>query len=213
MPECSASRIFFHAASAQPGQSGYEERLKGITLAKRDPGFKKHIKKTEARGKALAIATQYDGPGLPADTYLRKFLLEYNGRVFSGQGIHQPSSWNILRAFVEPDEQAFVLKLLRESHFIIDLDSILDRITDPQSEIQWSDLLNLEDLCIYNMNIFGGPIPLNVDQKTLSLSSVSVVRDRDELSLMAVLGEKKGDRKEKLSMPFDKRRFGPASRS
>ncbi len=75
-----------------------------------------YMREIEAQSeRALAIAEAFDlnGPGLYVDKYLRNFLREYNGRVLKGEGANQPTSFNVMRAFVEPDENNLILRLLQ----------------------------------------------------------------------------------------------------
>lgn len=145
-----------------------------------------------SRAKCLDLAQFMNGPGYYVDQKFREFVREYNNRVFEGKGSEQPSSFQIMRDFVEPDNQSLVLKILPEFFHSLDVNFILERLTDPQKKNAPDDLFQLCNGHIYQINIAGGYEALNMPGvDSLSLFGVSFIRHGDELTIFA-LGAKKG---------------------
>ncbi|MCJ9674767.1 MULTISPECIES: hypothetical protein [unclassified Neorhizobium] len=48
------------------------------------------------------------------------------------QGDEQPQSFDVLQAFVEPQERALLLKILPKIFHSLDVNFILDKLTDPK---------------------------------------------------------------------------------
>lgn len=160
------------------------------TLKRENPASAKRVREASERASALATIAPLSGPGLPVDEYLRAFLKEYNGRIFQGHGSQMPSSWNVLRAFVEPDEQALVLGLLSETIYSISLNDVLEFITDPDFSPSYEALIgDIDEFMIYELNVFGkfGDIRI-IGNEDYAFCGCAFVREHDELSIMAVLG-------------------------
>lgn len=170
-----------------------------------DPAFQRRVEASAARANLLANALRLNGPNLAADQYLRNFLVEYNNRIFQGEGVNQPTSFNVVRAFTEPDETSFVLKLLPEKFCLLSFDYLLDKLTEPKGNHGWDEIVkDLDELTIYEYNIRGEFAPFDVSGvEDLVFAGVAFVRDGEELSLVAVLGMRIAEKiTEKL--PFDK---------
>lgn len=148
--------------------------------------FKDHVKYTSA----IAASQRICGPNLYADIYLRDFLKEYNGRLFAGEGIHMPSSWSVMRSFVEPDEKHMVLKLLPQDIGILSFNKLLDQLTDPNvnSDISISGR-SLEELIIYQINMLGGHSRFVVPgSEDYVFCGMAFCREGKEISFIGVFG-------------------------
>ncbi len=109
------------------------------------------------RANAIAAVQRSGGSGLYVDRYLRHFTQEYNGRIFGGQGIHMPTSFNTINAFLDLDEKVMVLKLLPQQENVITFGRLLDHITDPKMDTSVVSAISLMDeLTIYEINMLGG---------------------------------------------------------
>ena len=131
---------------------------------KSNPKARKIANKANERAKYLAASIPLNGPGLFVDRYLRSFLQEYNSRLFRGNGDKQPNSFNVINAFVEPDEDALVLRLLPEMHHTLGLNTLLESLTDPAANVSYQSLMDaLEELNIYEYHILGGYSEITFD--------------------------------------------------
>ena len=65
-------------------------------MNKENPEHKKYLNDTFEIGTALVQVQHVNGAGLRADTQLREFNLEYNGRVFKGSLRDMPASFNVV---------------------------------------------------------------------------------------------------------------------
>ncbi|MEG3175990.1 GIY-YIG nuclease family protein [Sphingomonas sp. RB3P16] len=151
---------------------------------------KKRGKAAASRAKAVALAFRLNGPGLYVDRYLRDFLTEYNGRIFSGEGMHMPNSYNVMHSFVEPDEKTLVLRLLPEKHFSLTFNKMLDRITDPHLSPSLRGLTrSLDEFTIYELSLLGGYAEFNVPgNEEFVFCGGAFSREGDELSVIGVFG-------------------------
>ena len=117
-----------HMRSDVPGMRPLYEML---ISRKIDAEERKKMKEWAKKAAALAAVQRSGGSDLYVDKYLRHFIAEYNGRVLQGEGMHMPSSFNIMRAFIEPAEDAMILQILPQQESIVSFNKMLDHITDP----------------------------------------------------------------------------------
>ena len=151
---------------------------------------KREMKDYAKHGAALAAVQRSGGSGLYVDSYLRHFVSEYNGRLFQGEGMHMPSSFNIARAFLDPAEDAFVLKLLPQKENVMSLNRMLDHITDPATDpLIASSAAHMDELTIYEINMLGGHAEFKVPgSEQYVFCGVACCRDSDEVTLLGVFG-------------------------
>jgi hypothetical protein len=181
-------RRFASMAAIVPEHPDYEKALQQIKSLEKNPEFKLASKKQAQRASYLTAAFQINGPSLYADVYLRNFLLEFNNRIFKGRGNEQPTSFNILGAFVTPDERAFALKLLGEKFFQFNLLDYLDYITSGTSETRF-DPDDFDELVIYELNTAGSFAEVTLlGFSDLVFCGAAIVREGNELSVMGVFG-------------------------
>ncbi|MHC6152735.1 GIY-YIG nuclease family protein [Bradyrhizobium elkanii] len=139
----------------------------------------------------MAIAFQSNGPSLFVDTYLRKFLLEYTNRIFHGRGNEQPVSFNVMRAFVTPDEKAMVLRLLDEKFFQFNLLDYLDFVTSASLDPKIA-LRDFDELTIYELNNAGSFAQVVLPGfENLVFCGAAIVREGTEFSIMGVFGNRR----------------------
>lgn len=162
------------------------------SIERRDPKMRARIRRARERARDLAIAYRFNGPWLYVDRYLRDFLAEYNNRLFMGEGLQQPLSFNVMGTFVEPDPDALVLRLLPEKFLSVNISQILDHLTSPNQKDEYKCLNEwLNELTIYEMNVYGGYADLVLaGQDRLVFCGAACVRELDELSIMAVFGRR-----------------------
>ncbi|OYW86031.1 MAG: hypothetical protein B7Z20_08015 [Sphingobium sp. 32-64-5] len=165
-------------------------------LRKANPAYAKRL--AENRKKAVATAGAYrtNGADLYVDRYVRDFLAEYNSRVLRGEGVNMPSSFNVMRSFVDPDDEALILKLLPERVYSVTMNRLLDHVTDPSIEGPLQHLLtDLEELTIYEINMLGGVSDFSIlGHEDFVFCGCAFVREGNELSLMGVFGRKNPQR-------------------
>jgi hypothetical protein len=151
-----------------------------------------NAKAMRARAVNIAEAFTLNGPSLYTDKYVRYFLGEYNNRVLIGEGLNQPLSFNVMRDFVEPSEQTFILKLLPEDYFQMDLDDFLDFLTGPYSFSSYS--AEIPHLRVIEANFIGGYAKFKVPAEPDYLwVGGAYVRQREEISIMGVFGRRVAD--------------------
>jgi hypothetical protein len=149
----------------------------------------------------IDLAQSMTGPGFPLDRKLREFVREFNNRVMMARGDEQPQSFDVLQAFVEPHERALLLKILPEVFHSLDLNFILDKLTDPNRPSDSKELMSLREGIIYHANIPGSYQSLQfVGDDRLAFYGAAFVRHGEELSIIGVAAK---DGRETGLEPFD----------
>jgi hypothetical protein len=149
----------------------------------------------------LDLAQSMTGPGFPLDKKLREFVGEFNNRVMLARGDEQPQSFDVLQAFVEPHERALLLKILPEVFHSLDLNFILDKLTDPSRLTDAKQLMSLREGVIYHVNIPGSYQSLQfVGNDRLAFYGAAFVRHGEELSIIGVAAK---EGRETGFAPFD----------
>lgn len=104
-----------------------------------------------------------------------------------GCGDEQPQSFDVLQAFVEPDDRALILKLLPEKFFSLDIDYILENLTDPDRIFGSEKLLALSDGVVHHVHIPGSYQQLQfVGAERLAFYGAAFVRHQEELSILGI---------------------------
>ena len=193
---------FVRATSADP------EKLKK-TLPPLSKEQKHLVDQYQARALNLDLAQSMNGSGYYVDKKFREFVREYNGRVFKGKGSEQPSSFQILKDFVEPDSKSLMLRILPETFHSLDVNFVLEKLTDPKRESAPNDLYQLKNGHIYQINIAGTYEALNITGVgNLSFFGIAFIRHGDELSIFA-LGAKEGKTVGLEKIPVDDKSLDP----
>lgn len=151
------------------------------------PQQMKAAQRTSELASLIDLAQSMTGPGFPLDRKLREFIREFNNRVMMARGDEQPQSFDVLQAFVEPHDQTLLLKILPEVFYSLDLNSVLDKLTDPNRIADTKLLLSLREGVIYHVNIPGSYQGLRfVGNDDLAFYGAAFVRHGDELSIIGV---------------------------
>lgn len=167
-------------------RSAYDALSTRVLTAKE----KREMKEYAKRGAALAAVQRSGGSGLYVDNYLRHFVSEYNGRLFQGEGMHMPSSFSVARAFLDPAEDAFVLKLLPQQENVMSFNRMLDHITDPAVDTSLANsTVQIEELTICEINMLGGHAEFKVPgNEQYVFCGMACCKDSGEVTLMGVFG-------------------------
>jgi hypothetical protein len=175
--------IFEHAASVDI------DDLRALDLFQRERGSPAY-KESARRALALSNAFLANAPSLYIDHYLRYFMAEYNNRTFKSYGAQQPLSFNVMAAFMEPDERAFMFILLEERFHSFALSQYLDFATDPSYALDWKYLSTINELEIYEFNQLGAPASVELPgMGAILFAGVAIVRAGTEIAVCAVFGE------------------------
>ncbi|MBO9631285.1 MAG: GIY-YIG nuclease family protein, partial [Shinella sp.] len=155
------------------------------------------------RANAIAAVQRSGGSGLYVDRYLRHFTQEYNGRIFRGEGIHMPNSFNTLNSFLDLDDAAMVLKLLPRQENVIAFGRLLDHITDPEVDTSVVSAVPLiEELTVYEINMMGGHAEFKIPgAEEFVFCGSAFCLEGDEIAFMGVFGRANPNptsRKEKI---------------
>lgn len=186
------------------------ELSKIMREANSDRASKRRTKKYMKRAWAIHLSYQMNGPGLYVDHYLRNFLAEYNSRILKGEGANLPNSFNVLNAFIEPDEDALILRLLPEKFFSLSFHNLLDCITDPNSDSSLKKIASsVENLTIYEMSMLGGFAEFKVpSSEEFVFCGAAICREGNELSIVGVFGKSNPEPKTG-TIPLDKAHLYP----
>lgn len=193
---------FSQSVSFRSGAPSNAEAVARFKQLEKDPAYARRVTQRQRKAVALADVYRLNGPGLYVDHYARQFLAEFNLRILRGEGANMPSSFNIMRSFVDPDDEALILKLLPEITYSVTINRLLDHITDPTIDGSLKRLLSdLEELTIYEINMLGGFSEFSLPgHEDFIFCGCAFVREDTELSIMAVFGRKNPEpRKSKTS--------------
>lgn len=195
---------FSHSVSFRSDAPGNSEAVSAFNNLRKNPLYRKRLTLIHRKSIALAEVYRINGPGLYIDHYVRHFLTEYNSRILRGEGANMPSSFSIMRSFVDPDDDALILKLLPERPFSITINRLLDHLTDPSVDTTPSNFIpDLEELTIYEVNMLGGFSDFSLPgHEDFIFCGCAFVREDTELSLMGLFGRKNPEPKISMS-PVD----------
>jgi len=187
------SEIAFHAIPPV-GSEEHNQLIK--KLEKQRDGNKKLNKAIKSVGKkaaALISVQEVNGAGYQADSMLREYNLEYNGRVYGGTLHDMPESFNVIEAFNSfiPPSATFILR--QESDHLFSLNEFIDYVTS--SNFDDTDLSFLNDLkegVCHSYNSVSPPLdltfPIN-NSKEYCFSATSFIRFGNEISMLLVAGQ------------------------
>ena len=164
--------------------------IESISRVNLDKDRKRAVRNSIRRASAIAAVQRSGGSGLYVDQYLRHFTQEYNGRLFHGQGVHMPNSFNTLNSFLDIDASSMVLKLLPQQEHIISFGIMLDHITDPKIDTSvLTSLSSMEELKIYEVNMMGGHAEFRIPgAEEFVFCGSAFCLDGDEVAFMGVFG-------------------------
>jgi len=183
--------LFQQAAGITKDHPDFQRSQNLHAALSRSPAYKKHLKDSKARAAALAAAYHLNGPDLPTDIYLRRFLREYNNRLFHGFGNEQPTSFSVIRSFVEPDDRALVLILLDELFYQCDVTAFIDFITSNKVTLEPVSPSSFQDSTIYNLNCIGPFSQIILpDFGEFVFCGGAMVREESELAILGIFGHK-----------------------
>ena len=172
-----------------------------------NPFLKEYTKKIFNEAVANFAVQELNGAGLPADTLLREYNTEYNKRVFN-HSLHQlPSSFNVVEAFNTflPPSATFIIN--NEIDCIFSFDDFLNFVTSDDCPSDISNINNcVEDGMIYSFNSVDDPsnsLFSTTDDEEFGILSVSLVKHKNEVSVVMLAGQKCDLNEKTKSLDFD----------
>lgn len=169
--------------------------------------LQKHIKRNEnnAEIKKLtknifetAVANcdvqKLNGSGLPADTVLREYNMEYNSRVFN-HSLHQlPSSFNVAEAFNTFILPSSTFQINQEIDCIFSFNEYLDFLTSDECPDGIEGIKDyMEEGIIYSFNSIDDPSNTmfsTKNDKEFGVLSISLIKHANEISIIMLAGQK-----------------------
>lgn len=158
-----------------------------------NPFVKEYIEKTFNEAVANCEVQRLNGAGLPADSLLREYNIEYNHRVFN-YSLHQlPGSFNVVEAFhtFTPPSATFILN--KEIDCLFSFDDFLDFVTSEDCPSE-TDILSdfIEEGTIYSFNSVDDPSAFlfSTVADEFGVLSISLVKHKNEVSVVMLAGQK-----------------------
>lgn len=159
-----------------------------------NPKFHKAIDETWKVATALVQVQSVNGAGLRADSQLREFNLEYNGRVFKGSLRDMPSSFNVVEAFNKFLPRTATFEIRDEKDHLFSFQHFIDWVTCGETEgVELKLAEHLVEGQIYSYTSFDRVSELCFsaeDSTEFGIGSVSMVRFGHEVSLLILAGKK-----------------------
>lgn len=181
-------------ALPDPDSPGYERHINNLkNWSASHTTTNKEISKRYSTAKTIALATVNNGAGYVSDQVLRHFYFEYVDRAFNVGLRTLPASFNVMEAFFDYEASLNVFRILSEKDYLVSVEDFFDFVTGkdgPKEDI--SAAYNLPEKVIHNYTAFDDPQSCMFtigDGKEFGISSVSMVRRGDELSIMLVAGK------------------------
>jgi hypothetical protein len=142
----------------------------------------------------IITAQGENGAGLPMDSEIRKYALEYNGRNFEHGLRMMPTSYNVLEAFYKYSPKYRFFEILEEENYIVSIYDFIDFITSKDFE---EKDVNIGDSFIDNM-IYHYDISNDLEAITFSndngkefvIGGVSLVKRGNEVVVFIINGLK-----------------------
>jgi hypothetical protein len=164
-----------------------------IKRNKNNPKIQELTKKIFETAVANCEVQQLNGADLPADSIIREYNMEYNNRVFN-HSLHQlPSSFNVVEAFNEFIPSSATFQIYQEVDCIFSFDEYLDFITSdecPDSLDEIDD--SMDEGVVYSFNSVDDPnntMFTTQDNKEFGVLCVSLVRHKNEISILMLAGQ------------------------
>jgi hypothetical protein len=159
----------------------------------KDPSFQAELKRTYRTATTIVSAQNDNGAGLLLDSQIREFALEYNGRSFQHGLRSLPSSFNVTEAFLEYDPLYALFRIREEKDHLCSFLEFLDYATSAECDNDIKAIVDYtQDGVIYSYNFTNrlGDFTFNDNEgREYGLSGFSIIRHRDELNIMAIVGE------------------------
>lgn len=158
-----------------------------------DLDFQKFKADNMKRIRTLIELQQENGSGLPLDTAIREFHLEYNSRTGKYGLNEQPSSFNVLEAFLEFLPPLSVFSIRPERDYIFSFSDFLDFVTsDAPLEPHMHAAKLLPEGIIHSFLNWERPRDLDfsiLNGKSFGVGGISMIRHGTELSMLMLAGE------------------------
>ncbi len=100
------------------GTKEYAEVKAKLNKSCENPEIQKLVKTNHKKAVALIDVQEVNGLGLPADSMLREYNLDYNRRIMSGTLHDLPGSFNVVEAFNEFLPPTATFRLRKENDHI-----------------------------------------------------------------------------------------------
>ncbi len=161
---------------------------------KEDPKHKKLLSDTFKTATALVQVQHVNGAGLRADTQLREFNLEYNGRVFNGSLRDMPASFNVVEAYNKFRPRTATFELRAEKDHLFSFQHFIDWMTSAETAVDDLDIeTQLVEGQIYSYTSIDRVSELcfsTESRQEFGIGSISMVRFGHEISLIILAGKK-----------------------
>lgn len=155
-----------------------------------DPVLRRTANEWISKAYGRFKAQMNNGAGLPMDTLLREFALEYNSRLIN-RAPNLPISWNVASSFLAWHEENRLLYIRPERDHLIALDdftSFAAGLSEADIQKAWSTLPDGE---VSHFNMIG-PIDafslITPGGKELCVSGLSMTKEQGEIACMVLGG-------------------------
>lgn len=176
-----------------PGSPERNKLDKLLATKQGDATYRKIVKETFDKAKALIQIQAVNGLGFPADKQIREYNLEYNGRALTGSLNDMPGSFNVVEAFNQFIPQSSTFLIRDEKDFLFSFDDFIDFVTSDLINTENTDFHStLEEGKIYSFNSVDPQSQIKISSgsnEKYEFSSVSLVRFGDEISMILLAGQ------------------------
>jgi hypothetical protein len=159
-----------------------------------DVATRERVRRTQQAVPRLVFCRCNGGSGLGMSQLLRHFFLEYVSRMMKYGFDQMPSSFNVLEAFFQFSQEYGLFDLRREEEHLLRAYDFFNWYTSSAGAlVEDPGLLKnvMQDGIVYSYDLIGmpGDFWLSTDDSTVAILGVSLIRHKDELSVMLDTGE------------------------
>lgn len=163
-------------------------------IKENNPALWKKLKKQFDTGRQIVHIQLNNGLDRLNEKTLRYYLEEYAGRFLEFGPNSFPTSFNALEPFFSFNPNNSIIQLVdEEESYGVSLLDFLDFITEPNFSLDNIDFYeNIPEKTIYNFDFTSGYDELNFSNsegKTFLVGSLSLVRQKNEVSILIQAGE------------------------
>jgi hypothetical protein len=171
-----------------------EEHFDVQKIKKDNPGLWKKLKKQFDIGRQIVTVQLCNGIERLNENILRNYLNDYARRFLKYGPNSFPSSFNVLEPFFVYNRHNSIIQLIEEEEsYGLSMIDFLDFVTGPNFKLEDIDLYeNIPENIIYNISFTTGSDEINFSNtkgKTFLVGSLSIVRQKNEVSLLIQAGE------------------------
>ncbi len=158
-----------------------------------DIAFKMRLKEINKRIPSFLTLCTESSSGFRMASLLRSYFIEYANRILSHGPLSLPSSFNVVEAFFNLNDEFRLFELRKEKEHLLRLHDYYEWYTGEHNLPEDPQILNevMDENKIYSYDLTGdtGEFAISNEGSTIAIAGVSMIRHGNELSIILLSGE------------------------